>query len=122
MTPPCGSASSLTCQAVWVCAVVSTPIADVIRPYGKRGLVEIASTAEEVVAKSEFLMARRNGPEHASWLDKVDRQLAAGSWDRTWASMLAIIEPVLAKSNPTVGASTMPTAPSTSSHLSGVSA
>jgi glycosyltransferase involved in cell wall biosynthesis len=102
--------------------VVSTPIADVIRPYGERGLVEIASTAEEVVAKSEFLMARRNGPEHASWLDKVDRQLAAGSWDRTWASMLAIIEPVLAKSNPTVGASTMPTAPSTSSHLSGVSA
>ena len=31
--------------------VVSTPIADVVRPYGEKGLVEIARDAAEVVAQ-----------------------------------------------------------------------
>jgi glycosyltransferase involved in cell wall biosynthesis len=63
--------------------VVSTPIADVVRPYGEKGLVEIATTAQEVVAKAEVLLARAKGP----WLQRVDRHLAAGSWDKTWAAM-----------------------------------
>ncbi|HEX2555905.1 MAG TPA: glycosyltransferase [Microvirga sp.] len=63
--------------------VVSTPITDVVRPYGEKGLVEIAKTALEVVRKVEGLMAR---PKEA-WLQKVDRHLAAGSWDKTWAAM-----------------------------------
>ncbi len=63
--------------------VVSTPINDVVRPYGEKGLVEIARTAQEVVAKAETLLAR---PKEA-WLQRVDRHLAAGSWDKTWASM-----------------------------------
>jgi glycosyltransferase involved in cell wall biosynthesis len=63
--------------------VVSTPITDVVRPYGEKGLVEIAKTALEVVRKTEHLLARPKGP----WLQKVDRHLAAGSWDKTWAAM-----------------------------------
>ncbi|MBB4040587.1 glycosyltransferase involved in cell wall biosynthesis [Microvirga flocculans] len=63
--------------------VVSTPITDVMRPYGEKGLVEIARTAQEVVAKVETLLERPKDP----WLAKVDRHLAAGSWDKTWASM-----------------------------------
>jgi glycosyltransferase involved in cell wall biosynthesis len=63
--------------------VVSTPITDVVRPYGEKGLVEIARTAQEVVAKAETLLAR---PKDA-WLQRVDRHLAAGSWNKTWASM-----------------------------------
>jgi glycosyltransferase involved in cell wall biosynthesis len=63
--------------------VVSTPINDVVRPYGEKGLVEIARTAQEVVAKAETLLARPKDP----WLQRVDRHLAAGSWDKTWASM-----------------------------------
>src|SRR5215212_3886988 len=63
--------------------VVSTPITDVVRPYGEKGLVEIARTPQEVVAKAETLIAR---PKDA-WLQRVDRHLAAGSWDKTWASM-----------------------------------
>lgn len=63
--------------------VVSTPINDVVRPYGEKGLVEIARTAQEVVAKAEALLAR---PKDA-WLQRVDRHLAAGSWDKTWAAM-----------------------------------
>ena len=67
--------------------VISTPIQDVIRPYGDLGLVEIARTAEEVVTKAEALLARPRG----EWLARVDRHLAAGSWDRTWTAMRALI-------------------------------
>ena len=63
--------------------VVSTPITDVVRPYGERGLVEIARTPLEVVRKADALLQR---PRDA-WLQKVDRHLAAGSWDKTFASM-----------------------------------
>jgi glycosyltransferase involved in cell wall biosynthesis len=63
--------------------VVSTPITDVVKPYGEKGLVEIARTAEEVVAKVETILAR---PKDA-WLAKVDRHLAQGSWDKTWGAM-----------------------------------
>ncbi|WP_201830862.1 glycosyltransferase family 1 protein [Microvirga zambiensis] len=63
--------------------VVSTPITDVVRPYGEKGLVEITKDAGEVVTKVEAILARPKEP----WLAKVDRHLAAGSWDKTWASM-----------------------------------
>jgi glycosyltransferase involved in cell wall biosynthesis len=63
--------------------VVSTPIADVVRPYGEKGLVEIAKTPLEVVRKAETLLSR---PKQG-WLSRVDRHLAAGSWDKTWAAM-----------------------------------
>jgi glycosyltransferase involved in cell wall biosynthesis len=67
--------------------VVSTAIKDVIRPYGEKGLVEIASSAADAVAKIEFLLAR---PRQA-WLARVDRQLATGSWDKTWSDMRRVI-------------------------------
>jgi glycosyltransferase involved in cell wall biosynthesis len=67
--------------------VVSTPITDVVRPYGEKGLVEIAKTPLEVVRKAEALLARPKEP----WLQRVDRHLAAGSWDKTWASMNRLI-------------------------------
>ena len=41
--------------------VVSTPITDVVKPYGERGLVEIARDAEEVVAKVETILTRPQG-------------------------------------------------------------
>jgi glycosyltransferase involved in cell wall biosynthesis len=71
--------------------VVSTPITDVVRPYGERGLVEIARTPLEVVRKAEALLQR---PREA-WLQKVDRHLAAGSWDKTFASMHRLMVEVL---------------------------
>jgi UDP-galactopyranose mutase len=63
--------------------VVSTPITDVVRPYGEKGLVEIAKTPLEVVRKAETLLERPRQP----WLARVDRHLAAGSWDQTWSAM-----------------------------------
>ena len=63
--------------------VVSTAIRDVVNPYGDKGLVEIARDADEVVAKIDLIAGRSK----ASWLAKVDRHLATGSWDKTWSAM-----------------------------------
>jgi hypothetical protein len=67
---------------------VSTAITDVVKPYGEKGLVEIARSAEEVVAKVEMMLAR---PKDA-WLAKVDRHLAQGSWDKTWGAMQKLMQ------------------------------
>jgi glycosyltransferase involved in cell wall biosynthesis len=67
--------------------VVSTPITDVVTPYGDEGLVEIAATADEVVAAVDRLFAAERGP----WIAKVDAKLAQGSWDQTWESMRALM-------------------------------
>jgi glycosyltransferase involved in cell wall biosynthesis len=67
--------------------VVSTPIADVIRPYGLAGLVEIADDTKNFIAKLETLLTRPRQP----WLKSVDGHLALGSWDTTWKNMDALI-------------------------------
>jgi UDP-galactopyranose mutase len=68
--------------------VVSTPIRDVVRPYGEEGLVHIVSTAEEFVSAAEQAMhERENDP---GWLDRVDAFLAHSSWDSTWLQMAAV--------------------------------
>jgi glycosyltransferase involved in cell wall biosynthesis len=63
--------------------VVSTPVIDVVRSYGDKGLVNIARTPAELVRKAQAVLA---GPREG-WLAEVDRHLAAGSWDKTWAGM-----------------------------------
>jgi UDP-galactopyranose mutase len=65
--------------------VVSTAIRDVVRPYGERGLVEIADRPDEFVAACERVMSRR---ERGAWHDDVDAILAQTSWDRTWHAMV----------------------------------
>jgi hypothetical protein len=61
-----------------------------VKPYGEKGLVEIARNAEEVVAKVETILSR---PKEA-WLSKVDRHLAQGSWDKTWGAMHKLMQDV----------------------------
>jgi glycosyltransferase involved in cell wall biosynthesis len=84
--------------------VVSTPITDVVKPYGEKGLVEIAKDAKEVVAKVETVLAR---PKDA-WLAKVDRHLSAGSWDKTWASMHKLMLDVTGDATADRAGSTLP--------------
>ncbi|MBU8542508.1 MULTISPECIES: glycosyltransferase [Roseomonadaceae] len=67
--------------------VVSTPVVDVVRDYGDAGLVEIAATAEEMVAHADALLHR----PRAAWLARVDAQLSTNSWDLTWARMSGLI-------------------------------
>jgi UDP-galactopyranose mutase len=74
--------------------VVSTAITDVVNPYGAAGHVEIASNAEEFVAKIDLLLTRPK----AHWLRAVDAHLAEMSWDKTWARMMLHIASVSAES------------------------
>jgi glycosyltransferase involved in cell wall biosynthesis len=69
--------------------VVSTPIRDVVRPYGDRGLVQIAATAQSASAALDDALAIARNP---GWRSAVADQLASNSWDRTWAFMLDRIE------------------------------
>jgi glycosyltransferase involved in cell wall biosynthesis len=68
--------------------VVSTPIEDVVRPYGELGLVEIAAD----VAGFRAAIARCLASNDGTWLARVDRFLAEMSWDKTVEGMLAQIE------------------------------
>lgn len=63
--------------------VVSTPIRDVVDPYGNLGLVSIATNAQEFCAAIESLLK----PPSAKWLEDVDDFLRKGSWDRTFSRM-----------------------------------
>lgn len=71
--------------------VVSTPIHDVVHPYGDEGLVAIAHNAEEAVQYAEELMQMDKAP----WLNRVDAFLQNVSWDATWGAMATLITEAL---------------------------
>lgn len=68
--------------------VVSTPITDVVRSWGESNLVQIAGTPGQSVAAIERCLRRS---QRAEWLERVDRQLATGSWDSTWRAMKDLV-------------------------------
>jgi hypothetical protein len=69
--------------------VISTPIHDVVYPYGVDGLVGIADDAEGFVEIAEHDLKRK--PDDL-WLGKVDQFLSTVSWDTTWDNMKDKIE------------------------------
>ncbi|RYY95390.1 MAG: glycosyltransferase family 1 protein [Chitinophagaceae bacterium] len=69
--------------------VISTPIRDVVSPYGDNKLVHIAATAGEFVDAGDAILASKNTE---GWLKEVDAFLAGNSWDRTWSEMAGHIE------------------------------
>ncbi len=71
---------------------VSTPIRDVIQPYGEAHLVRIAGTPEEFVAAIE--QSLEQGVSQA-WLSQVDAYLADMSWDKTWQAMWEELQAVI---------------------------
>lgn len=71
--------------------VVSTPITDVVSPYGDAGVVEIASGAEDFVAQAASLLERPRG----EWLARVDAMLANNSWDKSWQRVDRLIHDTL---------------------------
>jgi UDP-galactopyranose mutase len=75
--------------------VVSTSIRDVVRPYGKEGLVRIADAVPDFVAACEATLAEGER-ERAAWLVKVDAALSRMSWDRTWEAMAQLIDRAVA--------------------------
>ena len=62
------------------CPVISTPIRDVVEPYGQQGLVQIAADAQGFVKFADDLLRNGPGPQ---WLGRVDAFLAGNSWDLT---------------------------------------
>lgn len=68
--------------------VISTPIRDVVEPYGEKGLVKIAETAEEFAAAADKILERGNSDQ---WLVEVDDFLKNISWDKTHEAMTEII-------------------------------
>jgi UDP-galactopyranose mutase len=67
--------------------VVSTPIPDVVDPYGDEGLVRIAATAEEFASGLEDAL-RENSDERNKKAEEFLREL---SWDNTYESMRTLI-------------------------------
>lgn len=70
--------------------VVSTSIHDVVDPYARLGLVQIADTVDATIAAVEAILAG-DVPDRTA----VDAFLARGSWDRTWAEMAALVDGVV---------------------------
>jgi UDP-galactopyranose mutase len=58
--------------------VISTPITDVVDPYGKQGLVAIAATPEEFAAIGDRMLSE---PLPPAWHERVARTVAENSWD-----------------------------------------
>jgi UDP-galactopyranose mutase len=72
--------------------VVSTPIRDVVSPYGEMGLVNIADGREAFSSAIEKALAES---DRAEWLKRVDLFLSNMSWDETWSRMSGLIDQVL---------------------------
>jgi UDP-galactopyranose mutase len=64
--------------------VVSTPIQDVVQPYGEMGLVRIAETAEEFARAIEASL----NPIPPDERRRIDDFLAGMSWSKTFNGML----------------------------------
>jgi UDP-galactopyranose mutase len=72
--------------------VVSTPIRDVVRPYGEVGLVKIAETAEDFVASIQAALTE----DLAEHRRKAAEFLETMSWDKTYEAMSELIEESIA--------------------------
>ena len=75
--------------------VISTPIRDVIKPYGEQKLVSIAANAGEFVDAVDMILDMKK-ENIDTWLSKVDQQLSQNSWDYTWKRMMTLIESSMA--------------------------
>lgn len=71
--------------------VISTPIKDVVKPYGEENLVYIATDADTFIMYGEEELAKKSKTE---WLVKVDEFLADDSWDNTFNKMNVLINNV----------------------------
>lgn len=69
--------------------VISTPIKDVVVPYGEAKLVHIAADANSLVAQAQEALGDRS---YRAWLADVDEFLKDKSWDDTFEKMNNLIE------------------------------
>lgn len=68
--------------------VVSTPIRDVVRPYGELGLAAIADTPQKFVECAAELLQFQADED---FIVRAGEFLSRSSWDKTWCQMNALI-------------------------------
>jgi len=73
--------------------VISTPISDVVNPYGQNNLVHIAHNAQQFIEQGEQELAIK---DKTAWLKRVDAFLANNSWNNTWHQMNKLLNEALA--------------------------
>ena len=76
--------------------VVSTPIRDVVRPYGERGLVRVGA-GKEFVRQVDLALRERGTAAEASRRRAALDWVASTSWDRTWEGMRALVSDAVAQ-------------------------
>src|SRR5690606_24466450 len=64
--------------------VVSTPIHDVIKPYGVKNLVHISGHAKGFITSIELELSKK---DKRDWLQQVELHLKDLSWDNTYQEM-----------------------------------
>lgn len=69
--------------------VVSTSIADVVRPYGRKGLAYIADEPGSFVSCAETAIASKQSPARRRAAQQFLQQM---SWDSTWERMAELVE------------------------------
>jgi UDP-galactopyranose mutase len=72
--------------------VISTSIADVVNPYGERGLVWIADDPSAFIDACEQALTEPAGVRQA----RADLFLSSMSWDRTWSKSAALLDEAIA--------------------------
>ena len=73
--------------------VVSTPITDVVTPYGELGLVQIAVSPSDFIDSIVFAMSE----DRENRIAAANEFLGDRSWDRTFREMEELIEGVISK-------------------------
>src|SRR6185312_5462543 len=77
--------------------VVSTPVMDVVRLYGKLGLARIAFTKDDFIREAEQALTFGMSMK---WRERADAFLRSLSWDRTWEEMNSLITDVTEQQRP----------------------
>jgi UDP-galactopyranose mutase len=72
--------------------VISTPIRDVVTPYGDLDLVQIAHHPREFISAADSVV---QSPPSGEFLSRVDRFLRQSSWEKTWIAMNTLIDNLL---------------------------
>lgn len=81
--------------------VISTPIQDVIKPYGVNKLVHIGSNATDFIAAAEEELHKPEVLKQA-WLKQADAFLAKTSWDKTYQEMLSLAKQIITSKSQTL--------------------
>jgi UDP-galactopyranose mutase len=72
--------------------VISTPIQDVVTPYGDLDLVGIAADARKFLRIADSYL---DSPPNSEFRSRVESFLAQNSWDATWSKMNELITKTL---------------------------